>query len=217
MSERVKPKITRPSTRQYDSSRRQELARQNRAAVLDAARVRFLRDGYAPTTLNDIAADAGVSVQTVYKTFADKGGVLKAVFDVTLAGDDEPIPIAEREIIQRVIREPDPAQKIAIYIGHRREGHAAYRADPAPRARRGGFRCRRGRGVGGDARRAARRDDPVRRQPGPDRSAASQSGRGARRAVDVPRARALRALGGGASLVGRPGTAGSWPPRLSRR
>ena len=72
MTERVKPK----SPRRYDSSRRQQLAKENRRVMLDAARARFLRDGYARTTVNDIAADAGVSVQTVYKAFANKAGVL---------------------------------------------------------------------------------------------------------------------------------------------
>ena len=87
--------------RSYDSTRRQEQARQNRARILDAARAHFLTDGYQGTTVSAVAVDAGVSVETVYKAFANKAGLLKAVFDVTLAGDDEPVPMMDREEIRR--------------------------------------------------------------------------------------------------------------------
>ncbi|WP_166460421.1 TetR/AcrR family transcriptional regulator [Mycobacterium paragordonae] len=55
---------------------------------------------------------------TVYKTFATKAGVLKALFDVSVAGDDDPIPMAEREIIQKVLDAPEATRKIAIYAEH---------------------------------------------------------------------------------------------------
>jgi AcrR family transcriptional regulator len=114
MTERVKPK----SPRRYDSSRRQQLAKENRRVMLDAARARFLRDGYARTTVNDIAADAGVSVQTVYKAFANKAGVLKALSDVSIAGDDEPAPMVERDVIRAIVEEPDPTRKLTMYAEH---------------------------------------------------------------------------------------------------
>lgn len=68
------------------STRRQAEARQTRAAVIDAARRLFLRHGYAATTMNAVAEDAGVSVMTVYKAFANKPGLVKAVFDVARRG-----------------------------------------------------------------------------------------------------------------------------------
>ena len=114
MPEPVKP----AAARRYDSSRRRELARQNRAAMLTAARARFLAQGYAPTTLAEVAADAAVSVQTVYKTFTNKAGLLKALFDVSVAGDDEPTPMGERDVIGDIVREPDAARKIAMYTEH---------------------------------------------------------------------------------------------------
>ena len=43
-----------------------------RAAILDAARDLFLQRGYGGTSMDDVAARAGVSKQTVYKNFADK-------------------------------------------------------------------------------------------------------------------------------------------------
>jgi AcrR family transcriptional regulator len=114
MSKRVKPR----TPRRYDSSRRQEQARENRVAVLDAARLRFLDQGYAGTPLIQVAGDAGVSVQTVYKAFTSKAGLLKALFDVSVAGDDEPIPMSERDTIRDIAAEPDPTKKINMYAEH---------------------------------------------------------------------------------------------------
>jgi len=104
--------------RSYNSSRRQEQARQTRRAVLAAAKDRFVDEGYAATTIAAVAADAGVSVETVYKAFGNKPGLVKAVFDVAIAGDDEPVPIVERDFVQRINAEPDPRRKLHIYGEH---------------------------------------------------------------------------------------------------
>ena len=64
------------------------------------------------------AQERRISVGTVYKTFATKAGVLKALFDVSVAGDDDPIPMAQREIIQKVLDAPEATRKIAIYAEH---------------------------------------------------------------------------------------------------
>ncbi len=64
--------------------------------MVEAARHHFLADGYAGTTIRAIAASAGVSEQTVYSRVGNKAAVLKAVYDLTLAGDDEPVPMAQR-------------------------------------------------------------------------------------------------------------------------
>ena len=101
--------------RTYDATRRQEQAQENRARVLSAARARFLADGYTATTIPGVARDAGVSVQTVYKAFGNKGGLLKAVFDVAVTGDDQPIPVAGRDQIKRIQAEPDPQKKLRTY------------------------------------------------------------------------------------------------------
>ena len=72
--------------RRYDSSRRQELARRNRQAVLELAERRFLSDGYASTTIAAIAEEAGVSAELIYKVYGSKGGLVKAIHDRRLAG-----------------------------------------------------------------------------------------------------------------------------------
>src|SRR3954452_15446414 len=107
-----------PPGRRYDSSRRTAHARQNRAAVLQAARRRFLDRGYAGTTLAEVAADAGVSVETVYKTFSSKAGLLKALFDTSVAGDDEATPMEDRDLIRGIVEEPDARRKVERYFDH---------------------------------------------------------------------------------------------------
>jgi AcrR family transcriptional regulator len=115
MAEPVKP------VRRYDTTRRQEQARENRRRILTAASELFRENGYADTAMPEVAKAAGVSVQTVYKVFANKASLLKAVFDVTVAGDDEPVPIAERDFIAAIQAEPSAARKISMYLAHATE------------------------------------------------------------------------------------------------
>ncbi|MEV6826533.1 helix-turn-helix domain-containing protein [Amycolatopsis sp. NPDC051102] len=107
-----------PVKRRYDTSRRQEQARENRRRILAAASALLREKGYAGTAMPEVAKAAGVSVQTVYKAFANKATLLKAVFDVTVAGDDEDVPIAGREFIAAIQAEPDAARKITMYLDH---------------------------------------------------------------------------------------------------
>lgn len=109
MSPPVKPR------RRYDSSGRLEQARHNRRAVLQAARQLFLERGFAAATMPAIASAAGVSVQTVYKAFGNKARLAKAVFDVAMAGDDEPVPMLQRASLGRVRDEPDARKKLRLY------------------------------------------------------------------------------------------------------
>ena len=101
--------------RSYDASRRREQARARRLAVVLAARDLFERDGFRPTTIAAVAAHAGVSAESVYKGFGTKAALAKAVFDIALAGDYEPVPVAERPAMQAVRDEPDVRRKIAMF------------------------------------------------------------------------------------------------------
>jgi AcrR family transcriptional regulator len=101
--------------RPYDASGRQAQARARRLAVVLAARDLFERDGYRPTTIAAIAARAGVSAESVYKGFGTKAALAKEVFDLALAGDDEPVPVAARPAMQAVRDEPDARRKIARF------------------------------------------------------------------------------------------------------
>ncbi len=74
------------SRRRYDSSGRERGARRTRELLLDTAQRRFLRDGYAATTVAAIADEVGVSVETVYKSFGGKSGLVRALYDRGLLG-----------------------------------------------------------------------------------------------------------------------------------
>ena len=85
------------------------------ALVCDAAYRLFSTKGYLATSINDIAAEAGVARPTVFSAVGPKPVILRAVVDQALAGDDAPVPIAEREWWREAIGEPDPAQSIRLY------------------------------------------------------------------------------------------------------
>jgi TetR/AcrR family transcriptional regulator, regulator of autoinduction and epiphytic fitness len=88
--------------RAYNSDGRRRRAAANRTAVLDAAHQAFLEHGYAAASVPAIAAAAGVSAEFVYKAFGAKPALLKTVFDRSIAGDDQPVPLQDRPDIQRL-------------------------------------------------------------------------------------------------------------------
>ncbi|WP_067832575.1 TetR/AcrR family transcriptional regulator [Actinomadura kijaniata] len=78
------------------SGRRTGKAQETRRRILEAALALFVRDGYGATNLQDVAARAGVAVQTIYFVFGNKRTLLKELVDVTIAGDDEPVATMDR-------------------------------------------------------------------------------------------------------------------------
>src|ERR671928_1326692 len=96
--------------RGYNSPLRAEQAQRTRAAVLDAAGRCFLDKGYAATTMKDIAAEAGVSVQTVFGQ-GSKAALLLACVDRAVVGDDEEVPLRQRDLFVRPIVTSDRAGK----------------------------------------------------------------------------------------------------------
>jgi len=83
------------SKRSYDASRRRAQAAQTQSAILEVARREFLEQGYATTTVARIAAGAGTSVETVYKGFGGKSGIVRALWERGLDGRG-PVPAPER-------------------------------------------------------------------------------------------------------------------------
>src|SRR3954447_24761248 len=98
--------------RVYRSPLRAEQAQRTRAAVLVAAARCFLDNGYAATTMKDVAAAAGVSVQTVFGQ-GSKAALLLGCVDRAVVGDDEEAPLAQRELFVRVVEAPDRAAKLS--------------------------------------------------------------------------------------------------------
>ncbi len=113
--------MTGPVKRRYDATRRQAQARQNQHRVIAAAALLFAERGYTGTSLAEVAAEAGVAVQTLYAAFGTKVNLLKHAIDVSLVGDHLAVPMIEREDVQRIIAEPDPRQVLAMYAAHVRQ------------------------------------------------------------------------------------------------
>ena len=109
--------------RRYDSSGRQERARQTRDQITNIARELFLSRGYAATTVAEVAAAAHVSVETIYKGFGGKPGLVRAIIEMSLAGQG-PVPAEQRSDAIRDT-EPDPRKIFAAW--------GAFTAELAPR------------------------------------------------------------------------------------
>lgn len=91
-----RPDSAGTTRRRYESPRRLQNAAQTRAAVLDAAIGLFSENGWTGTGMRDVARVAGVAVETVYSNFGSKTELLLAAIDVSVVGDTEAIPLAER-------------------------------------------------------------------------------------------------------------------------
>lgn len=92
--------------RRYRAPIRQAQAARTRAAVLDAAEQLFFGRGYAGTTVASVAAEAGVSPETIYKSFGGKSGVVRALHARSLAGRG-PVAAYERsDEAQRMATDP---------------------------------------------------------------------------------------------------------------
>jgi AcrR family transcriptional regulator len=103
-------------TRKYHSPRRAQQAAQTRAAILDSARRLFLSQGYAATTVADIARGAQVAVDTVYATIGKKPAVLRQVLETSISGTDEVVPAEQRDYVARVRAATSARGKITAYV-----------------------------------------------------------------------------------------------------
>ncbi len=99
----------------YESPLRAEQATLTRRRVLDAARELFIERGFAQVTMAGVARQAGVARETVYKTFGSKADLLKAAYDVAVAGDDDPTPLLRRPEVTELIESDDLEQVAAAY------------------------------------------------------------------------------------------------------
>lgn len=91
-----RPSAASESSRRYATPKRDQRAAATRAAILTAAEVLFLRDGYAGTSMKTIATRAGVSERTMYLAFATKATLLRQIIQLTVHGDEAPTPMSER-------------------------------------------------------------------------------------------------------------------------
>lgn len=102
-------------TRRYRSPRRLEMAALTRRSILAAARELFVEKGYMATTVDQIAERAGVSKPTVFASVGSKRVILREVRNLALAGDDEPVALAQRPWFQEALNEPDPVRLLVLH------------------------------------------------------------------------------------------------------
>ncbi len=99
--------------RPYDGVARQARTRRTRAAVVEAARTLFLERGYAATTIEAISDLSDTPQATVYRLFSSKLGILKALLDVSVGGDDRAIAMLDRPEVRTLLSDEDPKNQLA--------------------------------------------------------------------------------------------------------
>jgi AcrR family transcriptional regulator len=102
--------------REYDSTRRQAQAQETHRHVLEAARKLFMERGYAGATAEAIAAEAGVSAQTIYAIFKNKKRILISLMNVSpTTGVEDHTPMVERANVQAVSQERDQHRQVQMF------------------------------------------------------------------------------------------------------
>lgn len=103
------------SNRRYHSAVRAETAQLTRRRILAAAQEQLYANGFHGTTVGSLAKAAAVSPQTIYNSIGNKAAVVKALYDILLAGDEEPIVMSQRPEFLRVRDQPSAAEVLRAY------------------------------------------------------------------------------------------------------
>lgn len=101
--------------RNYVSRYREEMAAETRRRIVAAAIELFSERGCAATSIEDIAASAGVSGPTVFAAVGNKRELMKQARDVALVGDDKPVPMPQRPWVAALRAEAAPDAALRIY------------------------------------------------------------------------------------------------------
>ncbi|MBV9197435.1 MAG: TetR/AcrR family transcriptional regulator [Solirubrobacterales bacterium] len=101
--------------RNYDASGRRARAKQTRTEIAEAAKRLFLERGYLGTTITDVAHEAHVSPETIYKGFGSKRALLDAAITTSIRGDTGSTPLRGRPVIDAIRQEPDPRRQLEMY------------------------------------------------------------------------------------------------------
>jgi AcrR family transcriptional regulator len=101
--------------RRYDATSRQQAAASTRASTLEAARRLFIAQGYARTTMADIAHAAEIALDTIYATIGTKQVLLQTLIEAAISGTDHAVPAEERDYVRAIHAEPTARGKLAVY------------------------------------------------------------------------------------------------------
>jgi AcrR family transcriptional regulator len=100
---------------------RQARTRRTRAAVVDAARNLFVERGYVATTMEAISDRSDTPQATVYRLFSSKLGILKAVLDISVGGDDEDVAMGDRSQVRALLSDAEPKKQLEGFAALLRE------------------------------------------------------------------------------------------------
>jgi len=106
---------SRTPRRPYNAEGRRAQARATRERILETARALFIAQGYAGTSIAQVAAEAGVSAPTVFAGFTSKVNLLKEATETTLVGDAEPVPLHDRPQMRHV-HEGRTAEEVLVRL-----------------------------------------------------------------------------------------------------
>jgi AcrR family transcriptional regulator len=109
--------------RQYHSPRRDEQSRQTRNAVIEAAHGLFIAQGYDNASIRQIAKDARVSEQTVYRLFNDKPTLLREVVLSAVSGADQPVAASESDLMDHLARASTVDERLQLVARWIKEGY----------------------------------------------------------------------------------------------
>jgi AcrR family transcriptional regulator len=99
--------------------RRQRRGADTRRRIEQAAAQLFTRGGYTATSMQAIAAAAGVHVQTIYLAYGTKAAVLAACAARLVAGEEDPdTHPSQRRWAREIQTTDDPRRKIELYVHH---------------------------------------------------------------------------------------------------
>jgi len=110
-----KSRTVKRRRRHYRSEIRAEGAAETRQRILEAARARFITQGYAAMTMQNIADDAEVALDTVYETVGRKPELVKLLVEIAISNTDREVPAEQRAYVQRIHAATSAREKLAIY------------------------------------------------------------------------------------------------------
>jgi AcrR family transcriptional regulator len=96
--------------------RREQRAHQTRTRICEAALRLFRERGYVATTVEAVAAEAGVAPATDYQAFGSKQGLLARALDATITGDVAPVPLLDRDWVSAARRQRSPRRRLAAVV-----------------------------------------------------------------------------------------------------
>jgi AcrR family transcriptional regulator len=167
--------------RPYRSPRRQEQAEATKRAIVEAATKLLMTLGYAGTTMEAIARQAGVATITVYDIFKTKPGVVEAAVHAAVLGPEAPTALLEQRSPRAVSEQRDQRRQIALFAAHMGDVmkrvapifdamHSAAGTDPTMASLRRDMLARRLHGMRGFVD-AVGRNGPLRNGMSPDTAA----------------------------------------------